>query len=103
MESARSALGAKETASDKQKIKLLEDGIGRSLCKPSEMERLAQAKIRIPDGEWAYEVTNGFGGASLEAAWSKCKPPAKDFNARDMGGDSRRSAAILAQLAQNSR
>lgn len=103
LESARAALGDKETASDKQKIKLLEDAIGQTLCDHSEMDRLAQAKMRIPDGEWAYEVTNGFGGDRLETAWSKCKPSAKDFNARDMGGDSRRSATILAHLAQSAR
>jgi len=101
LEHTRAALGYKETASDQQRIRRLEDVIAKTLCDPSEMGRLAKAKIRIPDGEWAYEVTNGFGGSALEAKWSKCKPPAKDFNARDMGGDSRNSAKILAQLAQS--
>ena len=65
----------------------------------AEMVKLAGAKIRIPDGEWAYEVINGFADGRLDANWSRCGLPATDFNARDMGGDSRRSAAILARVS----
>ncbi len=92
---ARSALGYKESAEEGQKLKRLADAIGRTLCDPRQMEGLAKAKIRIPDGQWAYEVTNGFGGDLLGADWSRCGPPPTDFNARDMGGDSRRSLSML--------
>ena len=101
LEAARGALGYTETSSEKQRIKLLIDGIGRALCDSSQMEKLAGTKIRIPDGEWAYEVINGFATGQLDANWTRCGLPATDFIARDMGGDSRRSAAILARMGQS--
>ncbi|MBV8635528.1 MAG: alginate lyase family protein [Burkholderiaceae bacterium] len=100
LERARDALGYAETAEEKHKVKLLEDGIGRALCSPEEMEHLAGAKMR-PVGNWGYEVINGFARAegSLGADWDKCALPATDFDARDYGGDARRSAQVLDALA----
>lgn len=95
LEAARHALGYSETAEERQRVKKLAVAIGETLCDSHRMEELAKAKIRIPDGQWAYQVTNGFGGDRLDANWSRCGLPQTDFNARDMGGDSRRSAAIL--------
>ena len=95
LETARNALGYKESAEERQKLQRLADATGQTLCDPRKMEDLAKAKIRIPDGQWAYEVTNGFG-----VDWSRCGPPPTDFNARDMGGDSRRSISILNSLRQ---
>ena len=80
-------------------IECLLSAIGRALCDPSSMAKLAGTTIRIPDGEWAYEVINGFAEGRLDSNWSRCGLPPTDFNARDMGGDSRRSAAILARMA----
>ena len=98
LETARNALGYKEPVEERQKLQRLANAIGRTLCDPRKMEDLAKAKIRLPDGQWAYEVTNGFGGDLLGADWSRCGPPPTDFNARDMGGDSRRSISILNAL-----
>ena len=95
LEAARHARGIEDSPKDKERLSLLIAGIGRALCDPTAMEKLAGAKIRIPDGEWAYEVINGFAEGRLDANWSRCGLPATDFNARDMGGDSKRSAAIL--------
>ena len=103
LEAARRARGADDTPQDKQRLNLLIAGIGRALCDSTTVEKLAGAKIRIPDGEWAYEVINGFSGGRLDANWSRCGLSATDFNARDMGGDSRRSAAILARMAEANR
>ncbi|MDR3518746.1 MAG: alginate lyase family protein [Azospirillaceae bacterium] len=98
LEAARNALGYNESAEERQRVKKLAVAIGETLCDSHKMEELAKAKIRIPDGQWAYEVTNGFGGDRLDANWLRCGLPQTDFNARDMGGDSRRSAAILNEL-----
>jgi hypothetical protein len=87
--------GQGKTRPAQQRVKKLAVAIGGTLCDSHKMETLAKAKIRIPDGQWAYEVTNGFGGDLLDANWSRCGLPQTDFNARDMGGDSRHSAAIL--------
>ena len=97
---ARHARGADESAGDKPRLDLLIAAIGRALCDSSAMAKLAGAKIRIPDGEWAYEVINGFAERRLDANWARCGLPATDVNARDMGGDSRRSADILARMAE---
>lgn len=103
LERAREALGYKLSINDRQKLNLLSAQIGRTLCDPESMRLLAGAPIRIPDGEWAYVVTNGFGGQFLDANWTRCGLPMTDFNARDMGGDSRKSAEILAELAKAQR
>jgi poly(beta-D-mannuronate) lyase len=103
LEAARHARGAGETAQDRQRLGLLSAGIGRTLCDTTAMEKLAGAKIRIPDGEWAYEVINGFAEGRLDANWLRCGLPPTDFNARDMGGDSRRSAALVANMAEANR
>jgi hypothetical protein len=103
LEAARRARGADETPQDRQRLSLLIAGIGRALCDQSAMEKLAGVKIRIPDGEWAYEVINGFAEGRLDTNWSRCGLPATDFNARDQGGDSRRSAALLARMAEANR
>ena len=100
LEAARQARGAEESAGDKQRLDLLIAAIGHALCDSSEMEKLAGAKIRIPDGEWAYEIINGFAEQRLDANWSRCGLPATDFDARDMGGNSKRSAEILARMAE---
>jgi len=99
LEAARHARGLAESPHDRQRLSLLMSGIGRTLCDQTAMEKLAGARIRIPDGEWAYEVINGFAEGRLDANWSRCGLPATDFNARDMGGDSRRSVAILARVS----
>jgi poly(beta-D-mannuronate) lyase len=99
LEAARAALGYVETPAEKERVKRLEDGIARTLCNPADMEKLAKAKMRIP-GEWAYEVINGFADARLSADWSRCGLPATDFEARDTGGDTHRTAAILASLSR---
>ena len=99
----RRAHGAEESPEDKQRLDLLIGAIGRALCDPAPMRKLAGAAIRIPDGEWAYEVINGFAEGRLDSNWSRCGLAATDFNARDMGGDSRHSAAILAHMAEASR
>jgi len=98
LETARNVLGYKESVEEKQKLRQLAHAIGQTLCDPRKMEDLAKAKIRLPDGQWAFEVTNGFGGDLLGADWARCAPPPTDFNARDMGGDSRRSISILNSL-----
>lgn len=98
LEAARNALGYSESVEERQRVKKLAEAIGETLCDPHKMEELAKAKIRIPDGQWAYQVTNGFGGDRFNANWSRCGLPQTDFNARDMGGDSYRSAAILSRL-----
>jgi hypothetical protein len=103
LKAARRARGADGTTQDKQRLSLLIAAIGRTLCDTTAMEKLASAKIRIPDGEWAYEVINGFAEGQLDANWSRCGLPPTDFNARDMGGDSRRSAALLAHMAEANR
>ncbi len=36
----------------------------------------------------------------LDANWVRCGLPPTDFNARDMGGDSRRSAALVVNMAE---
>lgn len=95
LEAARNALGYSESAEERLHVKKLAVAIGEALCDSHKMGELAKAKIRIPDGQWAYEVTNGFGSDRFDANWSRCGLPQTDFNARDMGGDSRRSAAIL--------
>lgn len=95
---ARSAPGDEASAEENQPLRQFADAIGQALCDPRKMQDLATSPIRIPDGQWAYEVTNGFGGDLLGADWSRCGPPPTDFNARDMGGDSRRSLAILSSL-----
>ena len=64
-EAARKALGYREEEADQQRIMVLANAIGHSLCDPSEMAKLAQARIRIPDGEWAYEVINAFGTSRM--------------------------------------
>jgi poly(beta-D-mannuronate) lyase len=103
LEAARHARGAEESAQDKQRLSLLVAAIGRTLCDSAAMAMLSGAKIRIPDGEWAYEVINGFAEGQLDSNWSRCGLTPTDFNARDMGGDSRRSAAILARMAEANR
>lgn len=103
LEAARHARGGNETPQDKQHLSLLIAGIGRALCDPTTMEKLAGAKMSIPNGEWAYEVINGFGEGRLDANCSRCGLPPTDFDARDMGGDSRRSVALLARIADAGR
>jgi hypothetical protein len=100
LEATRAALGYAESAQEKHKLKLLEDAIGRTLCHPAEMERRAGAKMKIP-GTWAYGIINGFARApdDLGANWSKCALPSDDFSSRDYGGDTRRTAELLARLA----
>ncbi|MCC8968565.1 alginate lyase family protein, partial [Bradyrhizobium sp. Pear76] len=98
LEAARNALGYSEPTAERQRVKKLAVAIGETLCDSHKMEELAKAKIRIPDGQWAYEVMNGFGGDRFDANWSRCGLAQTDFNARDMGGDSRRSVAILSGL-----
>jgi len=98
LQTARTALGYKESVEERQKLQRLAHAIGQTLCNPRKMEDLAKTKIRLPDGQWAYEVTNGFGGDLLGADWARCGPSPTDFNARDMGGDSRRSFSILNSL-----
>lgn len=103
LEAARHARGGNETPQDKQRLGLLIAGIGRALCDPTPMEKLSGAKMSIPNGEWAYEVINGFAEGRLDASWSRCGLPPTDFNARDMGGDSSRSAALLAHTTDTGR
>lgn len=103
LEAARRARGSDDSPQDKQRLNLLVAAIGRTFCDSTPMQKLAGAKIRIPDGEWAYEVINGFAEGRLDANWSRCGLPATDFDARDMGGDSRHSAAILAHMAETNR
>ncbi len=102
LEAARNTLGYSESSEERQRVKKLALAIGETLCGSHKMEELAKAKIRIPDGQWAYEITNGFGGDRLDANWSRCGLSQTDFNARDMGGDSRRSAMILSGLHHSS-
>jgi hypothetical protein len=103
LQAARHARGGSETPQDKQRLGLLVAGIGRALCDPTPMEKLAGTKMTIPSGEWAYEVINGFAEGRLDANWSRCGLPPTDFNARDMGGDSRRSVELLAHMADAGR
>lgn len=99
LEAARHARGGSETPQDRQRLSLLIAGIGRALCDPTPMQKLAGAKMSIPNGEWAYEVINGFAEGRLDTNWSRCGLPPTDFNARDMGGDTRRSVALLEHMA----
>jgi len=104
LESARTALGYGETPAEKQKIRLLENAIGRALCNPSEMERRAGTKMIIP-GSWAYGIIDGFARSpkDINPDWEKCALPSTDFHARDYGGDSRHTAELLAALAEKAR
>jgi hypothetical protein len=103
LEAARRAHGAEESSEDRQRLDLLIGAVGRALCDPAPIAKLTGSAIRIPDGEWAYEVINGFAEGRLDSNWPRCGLPATDFDARDVGGDSRHSAAILAHIAELNR
>jgi poly(beta-D-mannuronate) lyase len=104
LEKAREALGYPVTAADQAALARLTSAIGKSLCDPSQIEQLAQAKMVIPQEQWAYPVPNAFLDSSTDAVdsananWSRCTPPPTNFDARDMGGDTRRSVQVLKSL-----
>jgi poly(beta-D-mannuronate) lyase len=103
LEAARRARGVEDSPQDKQRLDLLISAIGRALCDQTPMAKLAGTTIRVPDGEWAYEVINGLAEGRLDSNWSRCGLPPTDVDARDMGGDSRRSVAIFARMADANR
>ena len=100
LRSAREALGYPDNPADMARLKLLGHLIGHSMCDQGEMEGLAKAKQEIP-GAWAYRVFTGFTDKNLTGEdWARCVPPnvvAFDWGS---GGDPRRSAAILRDLAR---
>jgi hypothetical protein len=99
LRSARTALGQPETADDRHRLGLLADMIGRTLCDPREMERMAKATQEVP-GDWAYRVPIGYGSDLLNGDWSRCGRPKADLSDPTSGGDARRSADVLSRLAR---
>ena len=99
LHSARQALGYPDNPADMARLRLLGHLIGRSMCDQTEMERLARAKQEVP-GAWAYRVVIGFNDKDLTGDdWTRCIPADVVAFEWGSGGDSRRSADILKQLA----
>jgi hypothetical protein len=94
LRSAREALGYQETAAEHQRLKLLADFIGHTLCNPHEIEGRAQAVMEIP-GNWGYRIPIGFGGDLMNQDWSRCGLLKSAPNDTRFGGDTRYSAEVL--------
>lgn len=101
LHSSRQALGYADNPGDIARLRLLGQLIGRSMCDQNEMNALAATQQEVP-GAWAYRLFTGFADSDLQGEdWARCEPPNVAAFEWGSGGDPRRSAAILKQLAGN--
>jgi poly(beta-D-mannuronate) lyase len=100
LRSARQALGYPDRAEDVARLKLLGHLIGHSMCDQSEMTHLAGIGQEVP-GAWAYRLFTGFTDNDLLGPdWARCLPANVTPFEWGSGGDPRRSAEILSELAR---
>jgi poly(beta-D-mannuronate) lyase len=98
LRSAREALGYRVTPPEHERLQRLADLIGRSLCDPQPLAKLAGATQEMP-GEWAFRIPIGYGSDLLSDDWARCGKPHANLSDPTSGGDTRRSAELLVALA----
>jgi poly(beta-D-mannuronate) lyase len=99
---ARRALHLPDRPADTQKLRLLADRVGQSLCHPEQMAARAHAPQEEMPGEWGFREIAADGGDLMNADWQRCGVPVKNPIDINNGGNQYKTHAMFAALARDS-
>jgi poly(beta-D-mannuronate) lyase len=94
LRAAREPLGYQTSGAAAARLRLLAGTIGRALCNPQLMGKLASANIETP-GNWAYRIPAGLGRDLISSDWSRCGNLIGNTVDIGFGGDTRLTATAL--------
>jgi hypothetical protein len=90
-------MGLKIADREQQRIQLLANRVGASLCHPAAMASAAKvAEVEMPS-DWGFREVNAYGTDLINADWNKCGVPVQShFDVNNSGDQIINHARFLA-------